>query len=438
MALSRQNQRIANKSRVLSPALGALCSLVRARPGARICCWVDDLKLQQLHDASPIAQHADPGPSLSLRSLLETHRLSNRMKLVLAYIIARSFWQYYDSPWMNTKWSSDTVHFLPERGADDEEGEDLENAGGRKDLYASKPYYVVEFTDEPGHFTEYCDSYSVIYRYPRLLALCIMLLEIGRGESLPVDESLSMEAALNNNWNLAKRLVDKPKAWGDFDYVEYRKVVSQCLNRKLFDDASQLDADSRPDVDVVSRKAVLYECVVSPLENLLKVLGFWDSLYDVSPIDPRGPGPTLGIPPPAPVPSGLGGAETSHSASWLQQVASINSYIFKLSRQSDRSKNTSRPIRMAILDTGYDAEAVFFGVSSRRQRLKGWKDFVASSEAPIDETGHGTHTVALAMKTAPLADIYAARVAREKVGLRNAAESIKDVSELWRTACDPV
>lgn len=354
------------------------------------------------------------------------------MKLVLAYIIARSFWQYYDSPWMNSKWSSDTVHFLPERHAsEDDGGEDAGYSSDGKDLYASKPYYVVEFADEPGVFMEYCDAYSVIYRYPRILALCIMLLEIGRGESLSIDESLSIEAALNKNWNLAKRLVDKPRAWGDFDYVEYRKVVSQCLNRKLFDDVGQVDADTQPGFDIVSRKAVLYECVVSPLENLLKVLGFWDNLYDMAPIDPRGPGPMLGIPAPAPIPSQLGDTEAHHSADWLHRLANINNHIFKLSRQPGRSNHTKgRPIRVAILDTGYDPEAVFFSVSGRRQRLKGWRDFVASSDVPIDETGHGTHTVALVMKAAPFADIFVARVAKEKGSLRNATENIRDVSRL--------
>lgn len=364
------------------------------------------------------------------------------MKLVLAYIVSRSFWQYYDSPWMNTKWCSDTIHFLPERRPDNEEEDDDDDDDDLEDddnpLYASRPYYVVDFVDEPGPFVEYCDFYSVIYRYPRLLALCIMLLEIGRGKSLSVDESGSMEAVLNSNWDLAQRLLKRPKAWGDFDYPDYRRAISSCLNGKLFDDAGLESENAQADLVMASRKAVLYESVVLPLERLLKKLGYWDELYNVGPIDSRGPGAALTIPvsKPLPLKSTLGDTEAGQSGEWLHKLANINNYIHNLSRQAGRTNQTARRrIRVAILDTGYDAEAVFFGVSSRRQRLKGWMDCVDGLERPVDENGHGTHTVSLLMKVAPLADIYVARVAKDRGNLRAATENIRDVSVMLLLLC---
>lgn len=413
------------KSRLLSPAPGSLCALVRPRPGARICCWVRDLELQQLHDASPIAQHATSGPSLSLRSILETHRLSNRMKLVLGYIISRSFWQYYDSPWMNIRWSSDTIHFFSEMRPYLNEAGDWNMDVKDTALYASRPYYVVDFDDDTGRFLEYCDEYSVIFRYPRLLALSMMLLEIGRGECLSIGTT-TIGAGLNKNWDLAQQLLARPKAWGDFDYPDFRHAISNCLDRTLFEDAGR-DADD--DLAVTNRKAALHEYVVLPLERLLKNLGYWDELYDVGPIESQGPpyaaASSIPVSPSLPLPSEaiLANAEMTQSSEWLSKITSINGNIHSLSSLSKR-----RRLRVAILDTGYDAEAVFFGIQARRQRLKGWMDYVDDSEHPVDSNGHGTHTVSVLMKVAPLADVYVARIARDRACLGTATDSIRRVS----------
>lgn len=405
------------RSKVISP--GSLCGLVTAKLGSRICCRVQDPELHQLHDGSPIVQQVDPGPSISLRGILQTHRLSNRMKLVLAYIISRSFWQYYDSPWMGTKWTSDSIHFLREPVVDDDVP-DVERGG----LYASSPYFVVEFSgEENDEFVEYCDSFSVIYRYPRLLALCILLLEIGRGESLSLEDHGSTEANLNATWTLAKRLADKNKAWGDFDYPDYRKAVLNCLSRKLFEESSTTD-QTRPEMDIFTRKAVVYKTVVQPLEKLLKLLGFSDKMKTLDPIDSRGPAPPLLEKPPQPaLPTSSQSRDSSLSSQWLSKLSNINSYICNLSRPS----STRRPVRIAVLDTGYDDQAIFFQNSSRKRRIKKWRDWAENSDIPVDENGHGTHTVALVMKVAPTADIYVARIAKDRSSLRGATGSIAEV-----------
>ncbi|KAM0345647.1 hypothetical protein ACHAPU_006301 [Fusarium lateritium] len=345
------------------------------------------------------------------------------MKLVLAYIISRSFWQYYDSPWMNTKWTSDSLHFLPEPLSDEQQQADKGTG-----LYASRPYYVVCFEKEGDEFMEYCDSYSVIYRYPRLLALCMMLLEIGLGEPLPTQHCEALEGTLNANWNLAKRLVDKPRSWGDFDYPDYRKVVSNCLNRTLFDEAGETE-ERDSEVSVITRKAVLYEAVVSPLEKLLKLLGYFEDLDNIEPMPSRVSPPILSLTPSSAIPIA---AKDNHSAEWLNKLNAINSYIYNIPQKAGPN-GSGRPIRIAILDTGYDPEAVFFRVPDRQRQMKGWKDHAGGLEVPIDENGHGTHTIALAMKVAPLADFYVARVSRDRSKLR---QSSKNIAEAIRWAVE--
>ncbi|KAL7918133.1 hypothetical protein ACQKWADRAFT_252407 [Trichoderma austrokoningii] len=262
---------------------GLFCEIVGAKSESRICCSVQDSKLYHLHHGSPIVQQANPGPSKSLREILETHRLSHRMQLVLAYIVARSFWQYYDSPWMNTKWSSDTIHFLHEQRAEDGGIDAIKQTA----LFAYKPYFVIKFSDNvDGIFMEYCDSHSIIYPYPRLLSLCILLLEIGRGQSLSVAETGQIGADLNKKWTIAERLVKQRRSYGVFDYPQYRKVVASLLDRKLFDNCA-ISEDNTEDVNVAMRKAAIYKVAVAPLEKVLKTLDFSDDMYKLDPMDER-------------------------------------------------------------------------------------------------------------------------------------------------------
>jgi Subtilase family len=116
---------------------------------------------------------------------------------------------------------------------------------------------------------------------------------------------------------------------------------------------------------------------------------------------------------------------------WLQNVTKINKRVAQLS-----STPTTR-IKIAVLDTGCDHEAAFFHSPTRRNRIKGWKDWVHKSANYEDLSGHGTHTVALAMKTAPAADIFIARVARHRAELEGADEVIASVSASSGTLIDP-
>ncbi|GJC88682.1 hypothetical protein ColLi_11520 [Colletotrichum liriopes] len=401
------DNRFAKKTRVVKP--GEFCSLIKLKLSSRICCHVQDSELHQLYDGFPVLQDVDSGPSFSLRGVLEMGRLSNRMKLVLAYIVARSFWQYYDSPWMESPWTSDSIHFLPESLKTDEN----QSSGA---LYASKPYFAVEFEEHSGKFAEYCSNFGVIFRYPRLLALCIVLLEIGRGQCLTIEDHGSVEANLNETWTLAKRLTDRNRTWGDFDYPHYRKAILGCLNYVPSNKESACI-----ETDVFARKAAIHAAVVQPLEKLLSELGFAGNLHITDPIDAsRGPGQVPCIPAVPAMPSK--NRDADQSARWFDELNVINQYFKK------RGPLTSvRAPRVAILDTGFDEEAVFFSSPGRKRKIKGWRDWVAGSPNPVDENGHGSHTTAIVMKVAPDATIYVARIAKDRSTLRNATQAIAEV-----------
>jgi subtilisin family serine protease len=106
-----------------------------------------------------------------------------------------------------------------------------------------------------------------------------------------------------------------------------------------------------------------------------------------------------------------------------------------VSKYSAQSALSNSRIRIAVLDTGYDPNAIFFQARDRERRIKGWKDYVEKNNtgkpkyAGRDEDGHGTHVLSVLMTVAPAADIYIARVARNTPELENASQNIADVSD---------
>ena len=95
--------------------------------------------------------------------------------------------------------------------------------------------------------------------------------------------------------------------------------------------------------------------------------------------------------------------------------------------------SSRRKIKIAVLDTGYDAEADFFRSRDRKSRLTSstnqWKDFVESSKRPVDFHGHGTRVLSLLMQLAPLADIYVARIASNSDDFPASGDRISKVSQ---------
>lgn len=86
-------------------------------------------------------------------------------------------------------------------------------------------------------------------------------------------------------------------------------------------------------------------------------------------------------------------------------------------------------IRIAILDTGYDSETAFFD-GPRQNRIRAWKDWVENSPTPIDTSGHGTQVLSLAMKTAPTANVFIARIAKDANDLATSEQNIAEVRPL--------
>ncbi|KAI1827031.1 peptidase S8/S53 domain-containing protein [Xylaria intraflava] len=116
---------------------------------------------------------------------------------------------------------------------------------------------------------------------------------------------------------------------------------------------------------------------------------------------------------------------------WLMEIkeSHVMKEVFSAFQKKELAENR---IRIAVLDTGYDKDAVFFN-RDRKRRLRGWRDYVEDQPYPMDEDGHGTHVLSVLMKVAPAADIFVARVTRDTPDLQHATANIARAIEwAWK------
>jgi hypothetical protein len=391
------------------------------------------------------------------------------MKGALAYIVSQSVWQFYESDWMNTRWNSDTIQFIP--GASSENSK----AGTQNGIFAWKPYFSVRFGETDPDFGDCLAIGSgEIHQYPRIRALGVMLVEIGIGKSLEIDIQEGSEIAKRNKvWVMAKEYSDSEKGWPGFPFAPYRSAVKHCLEpenftirpsakvqaraarmqtrsgkhpnqisgqvksvlqnaegskaqvkgAKLQTEGADAQEDEEEAETIRRRRKMLYEKVVSPLETLVQVCGWIKDLSALGPVEiPQVPQLAVEEPEPlTPKKSSMTG-DLKQSKIWLSNIEFLNSKI--IGGLCNRSEGLPARIKIAIIDTGFEETVPFFHLPHRRRRIKDWKDWVKDSPEPTDIAGHGTHIVSLIMTIAPDADVYVARVAEDRKGLEGASDEI--------------
>lgn len=244
------------------------------------------LRLRVKESVDDVDQYILHQPSIPLAKALELRRLSTRMKIVLSYILAQSFWQFYNSDWMKTRWTSESVHFMLEKSLDD-----VTNTVQPK-IKACNPCYSFRFNDFDSDFTEFCVAPNIRHRYPRVLALGVLLLEIG-GKALPpeVDAGLSQHQSfalkINNDWVFGKMVLKLPH-WPHFDFnpngdiaKTYKTVVANCFDEDIF----KTDAGQGSEQEIEDRRTIFYERIVYPLNKLLRDMKWLDNLEAIEPIE---------------------------------------------------------------------------------------------------------------------------------------------------------
>jgi subtilisin family serine protease len=101
-----------------------------------------------------------------------------------------------------------------------------------------------------------------------------------------------------------------------------------------------------------------------------------------------------------------------HRAEWADKWFRTLESTVHLEVGTNR-KDSQKPVRIAILDTGVDGTHPEIQSALQEKRIVAHKGFPPSLDPLRDQNGHGTHGVSVLMKTAPTAVIYVGRVAND-------------------------
>ena len=359
-------------------------------------------------------------PTRSLLDIRKAQNLSCVMRIDLAWIFARSLWQYYASDITSTPWLSDNICYINSLGSSDKSGE----AGS---FNLALPFLILEASASARSSKEILSDSDYVYNYPRILNLGILLVELG----LSPEDDIEIEKAITGKhprWlnNMYGTFVEKSKdsMWPSFDMIDphaakiYREVTQKCFDIKLFTQATTAQ----------TRKRILFESIVAPLELLLHDMQRTDSAgndtgntYAKIFVDPETQEPELVTTRYEPIfMDQYIQSAAKNSEKWIEEIQKL-SCLMQMGEMFDengwrKTKQFTR-IRIAVLDTGYDPGSKFFDDDAKRARIRGWKDCAGNEEEEeeedaLDEDGHGTNVVSLVMKVAPMADIYVARISR--------------------------
>ena len=384
-------------------------------------------------------QHIISGCGVQLSELLKQCELTVEHKINLSYAIARAFWKFYSSDLMNVRWTSEDILFVPI----DEEISELGGIPLR--AFVSFPFGT-QYKESPA---EFCEVDQFTHRYPRILFLGIVLLEIGLAQPLGLerDSKLSLLAHTNTTHAKAKmKLKELKKAeWDGFRWKDYFvEAIENCLDSTNFRETparrqSRRCRDANEDDKTVTisplteRRDALYRKVVAPLFWLAavgfedteevpvvpvrkkirrkstfadsqEIRSFWNEIREIPSFHSDGP---------------------SSTPKFLEDLQRIAGHI----SQCRRKVNVTTPNRVAILDTGCQKDLEFFQQPQRLKRLKGWIDFTSAGlKSEGDTFGHGTFMARLIMHVAPIVDVYLIRVAENTADLKNSQENIAKVN----------
>lgn len=206
-------------------------------------------------------------PSIPLSEYLRRDGLSSNEVLLLAYILARSVWQFYSSEWMQVGWTLNRIHFMFEKP------DEYDTISTDHKVNLSNPYLAFKFGDKTEEIgMEFFDG-CVVHNYPRVLALGILLVEICRKSRGYEERSYETTEQAINTYSLRGRKLRENSNWPELDLHKvltkrFKDAVVACFDPDIFKTSTLPDMD-HPETGIEERRAILYERVVWPLGQLL-------------------------------------------------------------------------------------------------------------------------------------------------------------------------
>ncbi|UKZ60436.1 uncharacterized protein TrAtP1_001717 [Trichoderma atroviride] len=334
------------------------------------------------------------GRSISLADVLSNYSLVPKTKLVLAYILAKSVWQFYDSDFMGVSWTTRSIQLFREREDDDDD--DDEPGVDWAPYYAFSLEQMAERDSverlPPGQF---------LHRYPRVLALGAILYELGQKKSWerqaaslePASstnniEPPTLERIINDTSSKIRKGVQKKK-WPDISLKntqtleEYRVIVANCASENFFRPGLKEKSPNSPEqslqktaeeleeeLTIAERRAILFKKVVAPLKEMVRTTGWVDELGNIQRLSMKGAttrlkdeGPDLGKPKP----------ETLLDTSRTSQEYPTPRYGIQDGRRASRPEAEAR-LNKAKRGPSVPAPQTAQGLHSDEAKSSRWRD----------------------------------------------------------------
>ncbi|KAH8747495.1 peptidase S8/S53 domain-containing protein [Diaporthe sp. PMI_573] len=459
------------------------CSLVRDEAMGRLVLRAFggtlDFKDREMQDRIILK-----APSVSLATMLDRRRLKDdiQLKVQLSYLLAKAVWQFYDSNWMAEDWTKDTVHFMQERRI---------GMAGPNDVFAlvHKPLIAAEMrlSAEPSKSVPQQGSHAgekpakkfsgPTHIYPKILALGTILIEILRGEGLPLTTECigkDRRERLNAQHTLAGNVI-LTGLWNEPNKQKDRSTVKDLL-KALIKICVQPDRD-RLGTDPAQVRGRLYTHVVAPLRQLFR--DSWPDMKEPEDFEPdpvmlegapnaRHDGPRFTGIKMAPeklrdnklnanamlfdARKPVGDESTANGwIKWVNEFTAFRERILPDTVGVEFDSENKQRIRVTVIDTGIDSSHPYI----RGKKWTGYDeyatephlfcDFVRAASdptrhGPVDEDGHGTFIAGLLLRLAPDVELSIARIGvtrqsiekddqiGKKVGL-----AIRHAVETWET-----
>ncbi|RBQ75512.1 hypothetical protein FVER14953_13778 [Fusarium verticillioides] len=388
--------------------------------------FVKGIGLVSLPPPAPLERFLCPGQGLPLSLVIQSYKLTDKDKILLAHAIAHSFWQFYESDLMRNRWTSDDIWFMHE----------MDHQHLPKDQLALRVYMPLDFEHQQRN-SEDEDKSMLTHPFPHILGLGLILLQIGLLRPFKSMTHLPFISRLNRDHGAARQLLGElEKAnWARSTHRDiFAKAIANCLDPRTFTVSTPKPKTTKsPTKDTlvigadeggIRRK--VYTEIVEPLSKLVNIAFKTDAKY-VSYLAKCKEVATHNK-----LHSQVASFHTGKTIvpeEWLDNLKHISMHIMDL--RDEKPDHEFQPVKIAVLDTGCDAELPFYKIPRRKKSIKAWKDFTIDegdgtnkSDCMEDLYGHGSLMIRLIMEAAPLAHIYVARVAKNTDELEYSSDQI--------------